>query len=510
MVKIITNRSFYDYNIKIPSKEKVFCKIKNLFIQKHSKKEVNDRNMTASEIHHLLDDLTLSSNKHFNKLLRKHGGKIINPHYLLSQIHLIKDKHSRNSALNKFVEFELKILGHEMDIGGEITIKNKKSRSFLKMIEQKIFGQNARKVTLTGYERTKAHGKVADAMESFLSGKDPLILEALNKSVRYDEKSAKQILEDIKNGKAVTIPTGWEGHAVEVTICNGYLCYSNSGESSEGFEKGIHVYQINPDKIDLKFINKLLQISSHHPNIYTTFLRKAEAKERMKWFENDMVKELEGSHFRTIAKQPQWIGNCTFVSAKCGAEALELVLDLNEPGLTVSEIYSRFEKAEKNAQEFEFFVRKEQFSFFLNLLNEIQNSDRKGKILSEKDEFRIISEMCLKFYNVEFNNEKGMEYIDEILKDKFSLNNYDIENCVVDLHRLPKKVCDQYVHDLLEFALPGAFIIYKDRDKNVHIDGKNLDGSLFHSNLESLSELPLKFPVASELLLNWEKSHSAK
>lgn len=502
MVNNITHKSHINLQSNQKTEEKsLITRIRKLFVRKDKKVELVDHPMSPKELHRLLDSLPKSLYKEttFNKMLSKYGGKIINPKYLLSQINLIQDRHSRNSAMNKMLELELKLIGHEFDVGGEIRIKNKRSNSFLKFIEQKIFGIDSRKVKLEGFDRIKAHGKVADSMESFLcakrggkenlSEKEKMLLEALHKSVRYDESTlkAREILNDIKSGKPVTIPTGWQGHAVEVTIYNGLLCYSNRGDHGEGFQPGLHVYQINPDQIDLKFIKKLLVTSSYTPNIYTIFHRKKEAKDRLKWFEHGMIKELGAVHLTTISKPPQRVGNCSFASAKCGAEALELLLNFAKPGIS--------RKAKKHAIEYEYFVKKEQFAFFMDLLNDIQKSNRRGKILSESTEFRMISEMCQKFYT------DSPKYLDEILEGKFSLSNYSVENCIMDLHDLSEANCRGYLDCLLRFSLPGAFIIYKDRNHKVWLEGIDLKGApireaVHASNLQDVHP-DIRYPMAN-------------
>lgn len=495
-------------------------KIKNWIVERVFKKEQKlERPLRPNEIHKLLDDLVSHSAKaNFNKFISSYGSKVVNPDYLLSQIQLIHDKHSRNSALNKLVEFELKIIGHDFNIGGEIEIKNKKTHAFYKIIGQKVFGLNSRKVRMEGYDRVKAHGKVADAMENFLctkrngkenlSEKETLIIEALHKSAGYDPKDlnakAKEILNDIKSGKPVTIPTGWQGHAVEVTIHNGLMCYSNLGRSTKNFNHGMYVYKINPEKIDKKFIKKLLRTCSYYPNAYTILLRDAEVKDRMKWFESakGMFGQLEGEPVMTLLKQQQSVENCTFAAAKCGAEALELLFELKD-----------VKQVEKNSSEFELFLRKEQFSFFLNLVSGIQKSDRKNKILSDASEFRVISEICQKFFHSPIEAKKAAEYLDEILEDKFFLEKYKIKDCIVDLHNVPQNQCKQYIGELLTSALPGSFIIYKDSNKNIWLDGKNLNEETIHQkidlkNIQSLSDLKhlnLKYPVANHAQLRWIK-----
>lgn len=100
------------------------------------------------------------------------------------------------------------------------------------------------------------------------------------------------------------------------------------------------------------------------------------------------------------------------------------------------------------------------------------------------------------------------------MPDHFSLDNYKIESAVVDLHTYSKKTIDGYVHGLIEAALPGAFIIYKDHEKHTKIAVKNSDGSQTHQaldlkNFHNFSDLnlELKFPVASHAGLNWYKNY---
>lgn len=560
------NYSYYKKEFKnnfsssstVKNQENVADKINELgSVHKMQNNELSlEPEMSPKEIHKALDNLNIinvnTNIKDFDVIVNKYGTKITNPNYLLAQINTIEDKHLRNSALNKLAQFQVKVLGLEFGIGGEFEIKNKKSNSFIKWIDHKIFG-STRTVPIDGYERAKSHAKVANSVENFSLahpklteeiGRDDVekVIEALNKSAKYTiasktiDTQAKEILEDIRKGNPVTIPTGWAGHAVEVTIYKGLLCYTDRGG---GVDPKLRVYQLDTNNIDKAFIKKLLSKDT----LIT--------KERSNWFEskNGMIKDLGAIEFGRFQADSQEIGNCTMVSAQSGAEALLLLLKLDGKVQTFFENRQKFvnykntlsknskewtEEETRNVDELsqkmrnsksvatsshkdvkkfmqncEFETRKEEFKFFVQMINNIKNSDRAGKIFSEATEFQILSEMCNKFYNVNYRqkieefDQKAMNNLDDILAN-FSFSHYQVENCIVDLRK--QKDVEKYLDKLMEPALPGAFIIFKDGNE-VFVEVKNGEDRIRKkvdvneikdiSSLKNHLDLDMKYPIVN-------------
>ncbi|MBA2367896.1 MAG: hypothetical protein H0V82_02595 [Candidatus Protochlamydia sp.] len=255
----------------------------------------------------------------FLKFYQKYGDQMVDSEYLLNQINLIKDSGERKSAIKHLLKFQLTMIGHSMSVGGKIKYKE---TSFI----NSILNNNTSKFKLEGSWRHTQYLKLAQSLEQFaLSNKNMgPFLEAIKEGVLItnipcDKIDYEEILKRVKEGKPVTIPTGWLKHAVNITISNGRLAYSNKGQRSDYWqESGIKIYEIvDPNVITVDFLKKIIS------------MRDKKFEEASVYFENPacMVSDLGLKELVFIRKSDQKVGNCAWASAKCSFHAM-LAMDL--------------------------------------------------------------------------------------------------------------------------------------------------------------------------------------
>lgn len=243
--------------------------------------------------------------------------------------------------------YKLKSFGHEWGIGAQIIIG----------------GQS---ISTEGFYRTDAHQRLAASVKEFLSA--PLnygsalsrldaefrqsmsetIINSLERAVDYarDDNDAAQLLADYQAKKPVTIGTGWHKHAVEVTLHDGYLFYTNRGlrlhgEALEDSNAKMKCFKIDSSKVTLELIQQIMASDDHDS---------PEAKnERMQWFEGGggLHAALGVDAARpdgVVDKKEQKIGNCTWANCKGGFHA-ELIALLLIQNLKEKEKFLTFEAA---------------------------------------------------------------------------------------------------------------------------------------------------------------------
>jgi len=256
--------------------------------------------------------------KVLERLFKKYGAKVVDGSFLLQQVNSIVDEDQKKAALKHFVKFQLIALGHNFSIGGKIKLSPK---NLLKLKFKDT------QVELEGWYQSNTHLKLLHSLQNHFekassSKLDPemkkTILESIATTITFREMKPdyEMLLQQWKEGKPIAIPTGWEGHAVEITLYKDYLVYSNRGQQTEEFVSGIHVYKIGKlDQINVDFLKKLHDC-------------KGSFKERAKYFEDPTDKrgmhaklDLKGPPIYSISKKNQSVGNCAWVSTKCGFQA---------------------------------------------------------------------------------------------------------------------------------------------------------------------------------------------
>lgn len=131
------------------------------------------------------------------------------------------------------------------------------------------------------------------------------------------DKTAQKIVDDIDKGKPVSIPTGWAGHTVNVTIYKDMLIYTNRGERGSRNADQV-IYKIN-GKIDKNAIIKLIDSSQ---------LDKKNNPDKFEYFENKgLINDFNLTPIAVIDKVNQKVGNCTFANTKGGLQAAAFAME---------------------------------------------------------------------------------------------------------------------------------------------------------------------------------------
>lgn len=289
----------------------------------------NEEKMNPKELIKLLRTLTRYEWKAevFENAYNEYGAKITDAKFLLSQIEKIEDPSIKKRAITDLFDYQTNLLGHEFGLGGTL--------------KQKSWDSKVRDLGLEGNTQSNTHLKLAQSVKDFSPHHPDMIDSKLQKSivdafestapVREIKKwhggkiDLDKILDDIKAGKTVPIPTGWSEHGTSIAISGDKLVYSNRGQAFKEWKSGIQIYTINnPQAIDREFLIKL--IDEEGPD---------QVKERMDFLENKNSKtgmhqllKLHPLYF--IPKKDQKVGNCAWASAKCGLQAHLFLHELNK------------------------------------------------------------------------------------------------------------------------------------------------------------------------------------
>lgn len=277
------------------------------------------------------------NNEKFVKYYKKYGDQIVDSDSLLKQINLIDDKKERKSAMRSFVRFQLNLIGNEVGVEGKVKL-NKES-SLIKLFMNKLKGISNKARLAGSGTRHLAHLKLSESLQQYTDSHNDIPKSyikayengAIISALSLDKIDYEGILKEIKNGNPVCIPTGWQGHGVEITFSNGRIAYSNRGEGTK--RPGMQIYEItNPDKIDVNFLKKII-----------AFRAKEMGKAAQYFEQGGMQKELGlGKPEIRINQKGQDVGNCAWASATSGLQAM-LCMD-TYPRLNLKPLFDEIDK----------------------------------------------------------------------------------------------------------------------------------------------------------------------
>lgn len=317
---------------------------------------------------------------------------IPNVEELLLAVNLEENVAKKEELKQKLTEFIVKGLANEWGMEGVVDI-----------------GGNA--VGLLGQQQDISHMQLANSVEKYfthdvrtqhlsslgVSTENQAKLRlAMYKSPLYLEGRlpAREALQDLENGIPLTLGAGWAGHAVEVTICDGYLIYTNRSPKDRLDTSSEYMKRFKITKpITEGFIDKLRDQQSRYDEDMMV--------ERRQWLEglgsDTMASELGLVLEDVIEKQGQKSGNCNWANGKGGVYGAMLLLirkEIKANNPNVSEVIA-FEQAKNIARpiykDWEVTSRADTLSTFLDLEQEVLNNRLS---LSPKDYYLIISNAC--------------------------------------------------------------------------------------------------------------------
>ncbi len=251
------------------------------------------------------------------------------------------------------IPYFLKIFAHHLGIKG----------SFLK-------------VDLEGFSGNAAMLELLDNTLAFLSSPESneikekeLLCRMCTSAIDYHsldddrEASIEAMLKDLQEKIPTTFSTGWQGHAINITLSNNYLVLTNKGDRDKDRQGGMGIYKIN-QPITKEKLNKIRFFDGNRES-----------------FQKILSDEfgLEFIHF--VKRNDQIVGNCTFSSNKSLLRAALIIIECDK-----SDIISR-EKIEKISTDchklFTGFTRMQQIKQFLTLLEKIKfNASEENDVLT--------------------------------------------------------------------------------------------------------------------------------
>lgn len=396
------------------------------------------------------------------------GSQVLNYQTILSQIRSQTGSEKKISS-EGIAKFITTAIGHEWGLSGNVDV-NGVQHSFEK-----------------GYSDIN-HMRLAGSVEKYFAANqgnqtspasrlNPQNLEnlqaCLNNAPQYmrHTRSADEAVNDYNKGLPVTLGSGWRGHSVEITLHNGYLIYTNRGEtldeSSGRMPGNMMVYKIN-GKVTKEVIEKLLSRDNKE--------NEAKKADQMKYIENSgpntMVGELGLELVDVVEKKGQKVGNCSWANTKgavYSSMTLMLMQDIKEknvadnkqnpqiPLLTEKEVLAQAsQQAKEIYKDWEVSSRHDELNSFLALENDVL---AKNVALSPKDYFTAITKIGAKIaLKQSYQEGGGVGNAADGMKNEVQAKLRD--------SRIPLNACIQTVTDTTDLtnalrnSKPGAFILY--------------------------------------------------
>lgn len=128
---------------------------------------------------------------------------------------------------------------------------------------------------------------------------------------QIDQNMEQKLLDDINQGKPVSVKSGWEGHATEVLFYKNFVVKVNRGAGKDIY--GVEVYQ-RGENVTLETINQL----------HNSKFKNKEESYYKKQINNDLKLILIEEN--SVELKNQTVGNCGIASKKASIFALLLVL----------------------------------------------------------------------------------------------------------------------------------------------------------------------------------------
>lgn len=557
---------------------------------------------------------------------------LLDSHFLLSQVFQIEDKSDKQEALREFFKFQLKMLGIEMGIDGQIETHGEKIN--LSNGSVPFFTFSKMHLSLQRYMKNESNPEILEALHDAAS----IMKEArdLNIVWSYQENTLKEagkilspsakerlqteclelvnkmgFMEKMASGRPIVIPTGWVGHPSHALAVNLYkdpdgtlrLSLSDKGgdeDTLEYLQPGILIYQVpDPSLINENFFTKLLMLNFYDEEEGKAYLALGR-----------MIDELGLEEEFYCPKQMQKASNCLWIAAKNSFQAQLLMQELyaqkslsefirknaldisiriakiinnnKQDPIDLDKIKREIKKyllaiaptQEKHLNKFLCLIdlsllrvsdspveldmqikkrlrsipssvvkdnvnliykewavthREAEFEFFIGLLKQTASEH----LLSDSEEFKILSEMFYKFLSVnqglskeeryaEISNTAGSagKNIFELTKRALENKNYKLIDCIISLESIDTLESAQtFVRYLLRNQNIGSFMAYKCQGqdflayKTVHesqedVEFESLDDLLgldineIREHIQENSGALAAFPVLNQFLID--------
>lgn len=141
----------------------------------------------------------------------------------------------------------------------------------------------------------------------------------------------------------LSFPTGWQGHATNLTISDNYLCFTNKGERKNAIP-GRTFYKITKPEMKDLFFEKLKLHS---------FRGGCQTREEAEFFFLEEMQTLLGlEKIGEIEGKDQKVGNCTFASNKSSLAITNVLLEL-EKEKTFDTLKANFKPLHKSFTQFQ-------------------------------------------------------------------------------------------------------------------------------------------------------------
>lgn len=304
--------------------------------------------------------------------------------------------------------FTLKLLSHSWSVKGYSTIGGKQKD--LEGVEGGFsnYFANKMKTSLNLFANRFPTALTVDELNAVV---DPLnkIIDEGSYMDRSRFQNPARMIEDIRQGKFVFIPTGYKGHSIIVIIHDGYLVIANKGGASR---KPIEAYKVDTSTLTESVIQEIIDLHNYSEENYAKWLDSIPTT--FNSTQNNFTNLLEESY---PLEPTQRVGNCAWESLETAVFAAWLMRRLTKE----KNLDSSTPIVENVKQSFSHWVESTKLYALEKYLKELSSS-------SESSNSRLDQNVILTIFNTAWTMPWSEEHEKQLIKlEQYYLNSIKSE-----------------------------------------------------------------------------------
>lgn len=237
-------------------------------------------------------------------------------------------------------------------------------------------------------------------------------------------RSSKEIAQAIQKRSLVILPTGWEGHAINLAFYRGFMAICNGGETISRTTRTIELFPINPNEVNEKVVSQI------------RFKRKEKAVEAMSYFYKKLPQQLGQGAFLnsydSLKKELMQIAPKTIRSGSCGYAAITTSLHTSIFLLKAMEVGSQHHRSvallsKREAESIGRFISLSELQSYLGAYSSPEEARQRGDLPLARRAFEETRSSVIKEKNYHFLFNTALK---DIINDSRRLQLF--ENSLVD------------------------------------------------------------------------------
>jgi hypothetical protein len=235
-------------------------------------------------------------------------------HDVLNWLQNVPDENIKRTLFQKIRTLVLKDVVHRLDIGGELS-NRKRLEGFTRSTGISLVAHHVLRYLPHDGDLGLEEKKILRSIYQSISQYSP-VHRVKKKNTKEQDTIFRKILEQLRAGKVVSLPTGWKkgkkGHSINASLTDEYLAIGNCGYRSKG-DAGVSIYQMKTSfkeikkKEALRLIRHLMQPPRQKSN---------EVKDI--YFQEQMHKEFNTKLRKHVEFPNQKKGTCVYTSNQLG------------------------------------------------------------------------------------------------------------------------------------------------------------------------------------------------